>query len=163
MATVSPDNPWSYTLGMPGDDRSPGIARLVVRGVLARHGLGELADNATLLTSELVTNACRYSRGDVTLRVSELPAAGIRISVWDANPAVPAPFGLGANRPAPTRRAEATYGRGLAIVERCADNWGSRSLGPTWLSTAFHGKWLWCELGVKASPVGVTSSFAVVS
>ncbi|RLU86879.1 hypothetical protein CTZ27_24145 [Streptomyces griseocarneus] len=149
-------NPWTYTLALPGDPRSASIARLVVCGILDRHGFGELIDNAALLTSELVTNACRYSDSDVTLRVNELLDTGVRISVWDANPVVPEPFGFGANRFTPARQPDATYGRGLAIVKECADNWGSQSLGRSCLAPSFRGKWLWCELVRKmAVPVSV--------
>ncbi|MCC3771549.1 ATP-binding protein [Streptomyces sp. UNOC14_S4] len=155
MATVSPVDPWTYTLGLSRDPRSAGIARLAVRGILDQYGLGELIDRAALLTSELVTNACRYSDSDVTLRVGELHASGIRISVWDANPVVPEPFGFGSNRVAPARHPDATYGRGLAIVRECADNWGSQSLGRSCLAPSFRGKWLWCELVRKTAPVAV--------
>ncbi|WP_116213305.1 ATP-binding protein [Streptomyces olivoreticuli] len=154
MATVSPENTWSYTLNLPNDPRSAWIARITLRGVLSSHELNELRDDAELLTSELVTNAYRYSDGPVELRIRELPEEGVRISVWDTNPDIPEPFGRPVIRPvAPRRAAETTYGRGLLIVRRCADNWGSHSIGEGWSGPGFRGKWLWCELGAK-KPAG---------
>ncbi|MFI1796945.1 ATP-binding protein [Streptomyces sp. NPDC020379] len=154
MATVSPENPWSYTLNLPNDPRSAWIARITLRGVLSSHELNELRDDAELLTSELVTNAYRYSDGAVELRIRELATPGIRISVWDTNPEVPEPFEQPVLRPVEPRRTDTTYGRGLLIVRRCADNWGSTSYGHRWYGPGFRGKWLWCELGAKRGAEG---------
>ncbi|MBT2382443.1 ATP-binding protein [Streptomyces sp. ISL-11] len=150
MATVSPEKPWSYTLNLPHDPRSARIARITLRGVLSSHALHELVDEAELLTSELVTNAYRYSDGPAELHVRETPR-GVRITVWDTNPDVPAPFG---ERPGAVVRAveaEATYGRGLLIVRVCADNWGSHAFGGPASGPGFRGKLLWCELGAKST------------
>ncbi|MFK4183230.1 hypothetical protein ACI2L4_04300 [Streptomyces sparsogenes] len=49
----NPENPWSYSLRLPHDPRAAAIARTTLRAVLARHGMGELADPATLVASDL--------------------------------------------------------------------------------------------------------------
>ncbi|MBB5117912.1 hypothetical protein AF335_10140 [Streptomyces eurocidicus] len=152
MATVSPENPWSYTLNLPHDPHSARIARTTLRSVLACHDREELVDDAVLLTSELVTNAYRYSDGPVELRVRHAWEAGVRITVWDSNPVVPAAFATppGAGKGVPD--AGDTYGRGLVIVRLCADNWGAQTFGGPASGAGFRGKLLWCEIGAK-SPV----------
>lgn len=152
MATVSPENPWSYSLNLPHDPRSPRVARLTLRGVLDSHGLRRLADVAELLVSELVTNSYLHSRGPAELRIKQVTGGALRVSVWDTNPEIPAPFDT------PTRRrrsapvpcdTEATRGRGLLIVRMCADSWGSWSIGEAFPGVT--GKLLWCEVGRRES------------
>ncbi|MCD9143062.1 ATP-binding protein [Streptomyces albireticuli] len=152
MATVSPENTWSYTLNLPHDPHSARIARTTLRSVLVSHDRDELVDDALLLTSELVTNAYRYSDGPVELRVRHAWEAGIRITVWDTNPLVPAPFDTPPGSGGIDVPADGTYGRGLLIVRLCADNWGSQTFGGPASGAEFRGKLLWCEIGAK-SPV----------
>ncbi|MFJ8645447.1 ATP-binding protein [Streptomyces sp. NPDC093546] len=141
MATVSPS--WAYTLHLPHDPRAPRVARHTLRTVLATHGMAGLLDTAELLASELVTNAHRYSAEPYTLRLRALEEpVRLRLSVWDANPHIPAPF-RGAAAPSP--REDDERGRGLQLVQRCADNWGAYEL-----QGGLHGrpgKLLWVECG----------------
>ncbi|GAA0466256.1 ATP-binding protein [Streptomyces stramineus] len=150
MATVSPENLWSYTLNLPHDPRSTGIARLTLRGILRSHGRSELVDDAVLLTSELVTNAYRNSEGPAELRVRERPEVGVRISVWDTNPTVPAPFDTPPGDRERAGRAGKAQAHGLLIVRFCAENWGSHTFGGPYSGVGFRGKFLWCELGGKS-------------
>jgi two-component sensor histidine kinase len=69
-----------------------------------------------LLTSELVTNALLYAQGRITVRVVPGSAGGaVRVIVHDGN-----------SQPVEPRRvgADATSGRGLALVEQLSTSWG---------------------------------------
>lgn len=147
MDTVSPHAPWSYLLQIPHNPRAPRVARMTLRAVLGGHGMDELLDTAELLACELVTNAYRHSKGPATLRLRWMEGDRLRISVWDTNPHIPAPFDKppGALRPAPNPvPADQDSGRGLLLVRQCADNWGGYPLGDELFSRS--GKLLWCEL-----------------
>ncbi|MFG2474283.1 ATP-binding protein [Streptomyces fagopyri] len=149
MVTVSPPKSdaspsWAYALQLPHDPLAPRIARVTLRAVLAGHGMTRLLDAAELLTSELVTNAYRYSTGPVALRLRALGGGRLRVSVWDADPHIPPPFDKrsGPLRPVP---AEADGGRGLFLVCHYAEAWGGCPLGEDLFGRG--GKLLWCELG----------------
>ncbi|GAA2631700.1 ATP-binding protein [Streptomyces vastus] len=130
-----PPTEWEYTLQVPHDPLAPAIARATVKLVLDRHGLPELADTAVLLTSELLTNSCRYAPGPASVRLKWADKR-LRGSVWDTGPLLPRP----ATYPAP----EADGGRGLVLVELCSSAWGSFALGRE--TGGAHGKVVWFEL-----------------
>ncbi|MCC3778527.1 ATP-binding protein [Streptomyces sp. UNOB3_S3] len=157
MATVSPENRWSYSLTLPHDPRSARIARLTLRGAVESHGMGELADVTELVVSELVTNSYLYSDGPTEVRLKKVTDERVRISVWDGNPEVPSPFErpviLGKGR-IPEIDPEAPRGRGLRIVRLCADNWGSWSGDQDYLGV--RGKLLWCEVSPASMAFAVT-------
>lgn len=102
--------------------RASAYARCSVREALNDWGLPDLADTATLLASELVTNAIRHaSRGQVlrpiifhVMRVSD----GVIIQVDDSNPKTPR---LIAN---PSARSEGH--RGLLLVNKLSAEWGCK-------------------------------------
>ncbi|MFJ2111708.1 ATP-binding protein [Streptomyces sp. NPDC087850] len=142
METVSPL--WAYTLQLPHDPRTPGIARTTLRTVLKAHRMSELTDTAELLASELVTNAYRYSRDPYTLRIRALEPDRVRVGVWDSNPEIPPPFN-GAPPAAPAPDGPAEGGRGLQLVRMCADDWGVYRLGEG--LSGYGGKLLWVECG----------------
>ncbi|GHG72523.1 ATP-binding protein [Streptomyces griseocarneus] len=130
MATVSPSQPWTYTLELPHDPRSPGVARLALRAVLDSHGMSEIAETAELLASELVTNAYVHTEGPCSLRLRGREGERVRVTVWDTSPVVPSERAAGPDSEA---------GRGLMLVREWADDWGN--------STSHHdGKSLWFEL-----------------
>ncbi len=113
------------------DLRAVGEIRRELRQLLSRWaapGGGELAEVATLLTSELVTNALVHAEGDavVTAKVGDR----LRVEVRDCAPGRPEV------RAAST---DGTSGRGLMLVRALADAWGIRSEG--------FGKCVWFELG----------------
>jgi anti-sigma regulatory factor (Ser/Thr protein kinase) len=103
--------------GVPGSVR---IARFHVRAALAFHDLGQFADDAAVIASELVTNAVQHACCDVTetigvtLARAEDPDAVI-LAVSDPSPHAPvmhiAPPG-------------GERGRGLQIVESLSAHWG---------------------------------------
>ena len=85
-------------------------------------------DTVALLVSEVVTNALVHGTGQVRVRVLPL-GRGVRIEVHD-----------GSAQPPALRRAspDDEGGRGIALVERLADRWGSEPLA--------EGKTVWFEL-----------------
>ncbi|MEV8307934.1 ATP-binding protein [Streptomyces flavidovirens] len=69
----------------------------------------------------------------------------LRVSVWDTNPLIPAPFDKPSKLlpffPEP-ETGHSTGGRGLLLVQLCADDWGGFHVG-----AGLGGKLLWFELG----------------
>jgi len=153
MATVSPDQSWSYYLKLPHDPRAPRVARHALRAMLELHEMDELADRAQLLTSEMVTNAYVHAEGPASMTVRSLGGERLRICVGDKNPEVPAPFDRSPGRSgmSPPGEEDET-GRGLLIVRLMADNWGGYVLGDPLGSQRFgpRGKLLWFELARDA-------------
>ncbi|MFF1647181.1 ATP-binding protein [Streptomyces sp. NPDC058240] len=141
-ATVSP--PWTYTLQLPQDPRAPGVARATLRNVLRVHGMPELTEVAELLASELVTNAYLHSSGPYSLRLRDAGRSRVRLSVWDTDPHIPAPFRWGA--PAPEELTE--RGRGLYLVTLCAESWGAYPMRGGLPGQG--GRLLWAECAAKA-------------
>jgi len=105
---------------LPGLPASVRTARLHVRAALDLHGLGEYADDAAAITSELVTNAIQHVRDNgtetigVTLTRVPNPAA-VTIVVSDSSPEGPI------KRDTP---GDSAQGRGLQIVEALSAHWG---------------------------------------
>ncbi|GAA0433862.1 ATP-binding protein [Streptomyces luteireticuli] len=135
---------WEYTLQVPSDPMAPCIARRTLRTILEEHGFLELADTAELLTSELVTNAYRYSDGPASVRVRR-EGDRVRVAVWDTNPRLPV---LDRVPSAHGPDDEAERGRGLGLVQRCADSWGGFALRDQ--PQGLVGKLIWFELGAAA-------------
>ncbi|MDT0319569.1 ATP-binding protein [Streptomyces millisiae] len=89
------------------------------------------AEDALLVVSELVTNACLHAGGPEELRLGHGPKL-LRVEVLDR--------GLGVPALASTRRAGRPGGHGMFIVERLCLDWGVvRETGAT-------GKTVWAEL-----------------
>ncbi|MBT2420830.1 ATP-binding protein [Streptomyces sp. ISL-22] len=139
MATVSPS--WNYTLHLPHDPRAPGIARGALRLILAAHEMQDLAPTAELLAAELLTNSHRHTEGPYALRVRSAELGRLRVAVWDTDPRVPPGFSHPAAPPPP----DSEGGRGLHLVQACADTWGASLLSE--LGTSKGGKLLWAECG----------------
>lgn len=135
MATVTLS--CSYTLRLPRDPRSPGVARATLRAVLGAYDLAELAPTAELLASELATNAVRakttYGR-DIGMGI-ELTGAGLRLEVSDSGDGKPELRCAG---------DEHVCGRGLALVDALADDWGVAPRDGV-------GKVVWALLGLSLS------------
>jgi two-component sensor histidine kinase len=105
---------------LPSTPESVRMARFHVQAELGFHGLADYAEDAGIITSELVTNAVQHVRGDgsetigVTLaRASNPPAVTVVVS--DSSPDGP----RRCNPP-----ADGEQGRGLQIVEALAAHWG---------------------------------------
>jgi anti-sigma regulatory factor (Ser/Thr protein kinase) len=109
----------------PGNVR---LARRFVADVLTAWGLVSAADAVVLLTSELVTNAILYAPGEIEVEV-EHGTGWVKVRVTDELGGVPEP------RP---DSPMATSGRGLAMVETLAAQWGVEDRGT--------GKAVWFQL-----------------
>lgn len=115
----SPSSHWSYGFLIPHDPRAASVVRAALRALLRATRLGCVADTVELLASELVTNAYRHSPTDAYVNVERTPET-LTVSVWDHGPSAPA--SSEARQPSD----DAESGRGLGIVETCADEWGVR-------------------------------------
>ncbi|MEW1838108.1 ATP-binding protein, partial [Nonomuraea angiospora] len=104
-----------------GTPHAPAQARKFVRQVLGEWRLSHLAEDAVLLTSELVTNAVVHAGTGVELTcrldVTASPPK-LEIEVDDRHPA--RTILAAGPAPEPTR----TSGRGLALAGMLADAWG---------------------------------------
>jgi anti-sigma regulatory factor (Ser/Thr protein kinase) len=99
-------------------DTAPAEARRVVRRQCAEMGYDDLADDAVLLTSELVTNAMQHGRGPLTLRTQSSHGL-LRVEVQDRAPQLPQ---------LRKARIDAQGGRGLTLVSSVAEEWGVQEL-----------------------------------
>ena len=100
------------TLALERDVDAPARARTMVRGLKPLLG----AEDATLLVSELVTNAIKYGSGPVELHVETGDDLRSRFTISDAG---------GGDTPA-LREAggRVAGGYGLHLVDRIAHDWG---------------------------------------
>ncbi|MGD0063370.1 MAG: ATP-binding SpoIIE family protein phosphatase [Streptosporangiaceae bacterium] len=101
-------------------------ARAVLAEPMKRWDLEDLIPTTELLVSELVTNAVKYSRGEVTLRLVNEKA--LVCEVLDTSGALPR-----------LRQASSDdeNGRGLQVVRQLSHRWGTRRTAT--------GKVVWCE------------------
>ncbi|MFG2111763.1 SpoIIE family protein phosphatase [Streptomyces sp. NPDC048718] len=129
----------------PGTPRAPRIhqyihqadpqglsdARAAVGQTLVDWGMPELADDAELLTGELLVNVLLHTEGGavLTLEVLPEPVRRVRLSVQDRSSGWP-------RRRTPGEAA--TSGRGLLLMDAIAARWGVEPRG--------EGKAVWCEL-----------------
>jgi len=127
LRRLPPDRHVSWTLN--GDLRSVRRARSLAGPPLRRWGLARLIPDAELVISELVTNAVRYTRGNVGLRL--VLEDGLFCEVRDHSAALPRLRETG---------DEGESGLGLLVVSQVASRWGTRRTPA--------GKVVWCELPV---------------
>jgi len=118
--TAEETDPRIIAFILPGIPGSVRIARFHVRAALAYCDLGQLADDAAVIASELVTNAVQHACCDVTATIGVTVARprdpeAVIIAVSDSSPHAPvmhiAPPG-------------SERGRGLQIVESLSAHWG---------------------------------------
>jgi len=104
---------------MPGTPCSVQMARFYVRSTLAFHDLGDYADDAEMVTSELVTNAIKHaSAARVGLEIVHLREfRAIAVIVADPSPQPPV-------KGHPDKFS--THGRGLIVVDTLSFHWGWR-------------------------------------
>ena len=89
--TATQADPRLIALALPGIPESVPVARWHVRAALGLHGLGEYADDAEIITSELVTNAVQHAcdNGTTTIGVALTHAgspAAVTVAVSDSSP-----------------------------------------------------------------------------
>ncbi|OEV12199.1 hypothetical protein AN218_09530 [Streptomyces nanshensis] len=129
MALVMAQNvPASSTMAVPHGPAGVGAARRRMRADLLAGGAAEsVVDDAVLILSELLSNACRHARPlsqDESVRASwnRDRDGELTISVTD---------GGGPTRPLPaTPSVSARGGRGLNIIGALARDWGVREEHP---------------------------------
>src|SRR4051812_18755606 len=116
---VRSDDGDEHTMGVFGRDVvSVASARDWLHRFLDQHDVSSsVSADATLVISELVTNALRHGRGDI-MTLGSLNGEEIRMSVTDAGDELP-----GILPTAPGRIG----GLGLQVVGSVADNWGVAS------------------------------------
>ena len=118
----------AHEIRLPASPTTPSSARRFVENVFPPAAVARL-DDAKLLVSELVTNAVVRAQSPVDLRLIESETT-VRIEVRDLSPVLPrvgdAPL-------------DAESGRGLTIVDRRADRWGTEPEPQV-------GKAVWFEL-----------------
>ncbi len=113
-------DPQLIALMLPSIPESVPVARFHIRAALGFHHLDEYADDAEVITSELVTNAIQHVRGDgtgtvgVTLARTRNPEA-VTVVVTDSSQEGP----MTRTTPDGSER-----GRGLRIVDELSDCWG---------------------------------------
>lgn len=97
---------------LPCDRASPAAARHLVDASLRAQGLEDVRDEASLLVSEVVTNAVRHAGSGVAVHVDLLDET-VRVTVTDRGPGWP-------------KRRDATVGGwGLNLVQTIATRWGA--------------------------------------
>jgi anti-sigma regulatory factor (Ser/Thr protein kinase) len=121
-------------IDIPSDTHAPGRARRAVEAFAG--GLGtEMAADAKLMTTELITNSVKYGgAGDISLALRSDEPGHLRVEVADHGEGF-APGG----RDGPAAEAG---GWGLHLVQTLADRWGVRDDGTrVWFEiSAAHGR-----------------------
>ncbi|MEU6815378.1 SpoIIE family protein phosphatase [Streptomyces sp. NPDC046860] len=114
---------------LPNEPQAVSLARERTEDRLGHWHLPDLAFTATLVVSELVTNAVRYSEGPIRLRL--VRDEGLIIEVTDDSSTAPQ-----------LRQAEDDdeHGRGLTITSQLTERWGTRR--------EHRGKTIWAELAL---------------
>ena len=100
---------------LPGAPASVREARTLVRTALRGWDLDSCQDTASLLVSELATNAVLHARSDFAVEVSHTQET-VRVAVSDRSAAAVSPRG---------HSALAGTGRGLAMIELMSSSWGT--------------------------------------
>lgn len=121
-------------LRLPALPSAAAAARRFMAAQLCATHCRELADDAMLLMSELVTNAVLHGGPPVTV-VVDCDGRGVEVRVRDGNRALPR------ERPV---ALDAENGRGLHLLDVIADRWGVTPAEP-------HGKAVWFHLRTGAA------------
>ncbi|MER8114407.1 SpoIIE family protein phosphatase [Streptomyces sp. NPDC094031] len=119
---------WTF----PSDPAIVATARTLAERQLASWGLSDLVFTTEMIVSELVTNAIRYAHGTIQVRL--IRDRCLICEVTDGNSAAPH-----VRHPRTTDEG----GRGLLLVARLSDRWGTRRTG--------RGKTIWTEQRLPAS------------
>lgn len=146
------------TKAFEGTPQAPAAARRFVRETLAEWHLSHVAEDAVLLTSELVTNAVVHAGTDIelTCRLDAVrtPAA-LEIEVDDRHPTRTI-----ASHETPPPDSLQTSGRGLALTSMLADAWGvtyTRRAKRVWLRIELTGG---CEDRAAGAPASAPAAAA---
>lgn len=125
--------PTAYAQNYARIPESAAAARRLVSEALEVWNLSQVADTATLITTELVSNAIRHARGEgIRVNVMRLTEQRVRVSVLDRDCTRPQ-----MQEPDPGGEE----GRGLFIVNAESVDWGVDVLP--------GGKQVWADLEVS--------------
>ena len=116
------------------------MARSMIRDPLKRWGLEDLIPVTELLVSELVTNAIKYAKGEILMRLI-LESGSLACEVHDSSPALPRVLQVD---------RDAENGRGLHVVSQLATRWGARR--------THTGKVVWCEQTLSETVIAALSA-----
>ncbi len=122
--------------------------RQFVTALAEAWGLASLADDASLVTSEIVSNAVIHARSPIELRVSCI-GDGVRIEVRDS-----ADYGIVRSPPGRPGEAPTSWGLGLRVVGELSRRWG--------VDPVPDGKMVWAEIGLSP-PTGAHSAAPVTA
>jgi anti-sigma regulatory factor (Ser/Thr protein kinase) len=127
----------AYRFPLPPHPIAAEQARLLTKIALDEWKINDIADNALIVVAELVTNAMKL--GDVFQLALSRRGDALLIEVRDSSEACPDPRRQAADR---------VDGRGLLLVEACADTWG-------WRLEDEGGKTVWAVVqdpGARTAP-----------
>ncbi|MEV5750632.1 ATP-binding protein [Actinoallomurus sp. NPDC052308] len=141
---------------MPASAAAPGFTRTLLERRLKKWGYSHITDDATLVATEMVTNAMKATPGQAIRFLCRWEHGGIYLAVWDSSP----------ERPTPARDVECALqdldvsedgfdqngGRGLHIIDALAIEWGYRPDPVARETGRTGGKWVWARL--TATPPG---------
>lgn len=122
---------------LPAAVSSVPTARHFIESILSGWGLSDLAWNATVIVSELASNAALHARGQqFSIRITT-ESVGVRLEVTDDSLRLPQQR---------SHSSEATTGRGLRLVSELATEWG--------VIPSSSGKTIWAVLRPETSRDG---------
>ena len=116
---------------LPGTRADVGAGRRFVRDTVERWGYPDVAEDAALITSELITNVVLHARTALEVVVRRAPGR-IRIEVADKSSSLPR---------VRHHSAQSGTGRGLHLVAAVATDWGAEARR--------DGKIVWVELASR--------------
>jgi hypothetical protein len=108
--------------------------------LLHEWGLRELADDAALIVSELMTNAA-----DASIVLPEHPPIALRLLTTDTSLVIEAWDQSPLDLESPTADVDAECGRGLLVVAAVSDRWGCERTG-------YCRKVVWAALALGRPP-----------
>lgn len=123
MAVAATETTSLIAFTLPSTPYSVQMARFYVRAALTYHELGDYAEDAEMVTSELVTNAIEHGGAlKFSLEVMHMTdSRAVVVIVTDPSPHPPVKRDL---------LADVEHGRGLNIVEALSTSWGWRPQDP---------------------------------
>jgi anti-sigma regulatory factor (Ser/Thr protein kinase) len=123
MATAATETTSLVAFTLPSTPYSVRMARFYIRAALSYHALGDYAEDAEMVASELITNAITHAGApSVGLELTCLEGTRtLAIVVTDPSPVPPVK-----RDPA----AGAAHGRGLHVVDALSARWGWRPRHP---------------------------------
>ncbi|MFD9654890.1 ATP-binding protein [Streptomyces mirabilis] len=110
----------SYRLSTANADTAAAALRDLVAALLRTTGHEALAESARLCTSEVVTNVYRHTRSRLIYVEVTIDAQRVTVYVHDDQPR---------DLPIPPEMTDGEGGRGLRLVDQCADEWGTSLYG----------------------------------